>query len=460
MKLKGLLILLCILIIIGTFFYYYEIRGTKIREQEKELKEKLYSFSPDDVSKIELIDPLNKITLIKEKNLWKITQPINTDAEQDTISTFLDNIKNVKIQKELKVNKNKLEEFGLKPGKEIIKLYKHNQLIADLTLGNQTPSYGNIYLYEAIQNKIFLSSSSLEEDLKFDLYKLREKRITNFKSENVKAFTILSNNKEETRCEIQNDSWYVTKPKHVLANNIKISSFLATMEYLKAESFEDKATSLSDFKLDNPDYLVSIVIDDKGTEQKISISAMNNNDIYAAVNGKPPIVKISSNIYENLKKGWTQFRENRPLAYNSFNVIRIILNNKGKIFELVKDTKEDKWTMVKPAKAEADTTKVNQFLWSFDIADANDIIEYTTDLHQYEFDKSNLSLTVYELENEQPIEKTMIVGKHDTENKKVYVLNKQKQAIFVVPDVLITLMNKNAKDFLKTEKPKETEKKN
>jgi hypothetical protein len=187
---------------------------------------------------------------------------------------------------------------------------------------------------------------------------------------------------------------------------------------------------------------------------------MNNNDIYAAVNGKPPIVKISSNIYENLKKGWTQFRENRPLAYNSFNVIRIILNNKGKIFELVKDTKEDKWTMVKPAKAEADTTKVNQFLWSFDIADANDIIEYTTDLHQYEFDKSNLSLTVYELENEQPIEKTMIVGKHDTENKKVYVLNKQKQAIFVVPDVLITLMNKNAKDFLKTEKPKETEKKN
>jgi len=460
MKLKGLLILLCILIIIGTFFYYYEIRGTKIREQEKELKEKLYSFSPDDVSKIELIDPLNKITLIKEKNLWKITQPINTDAEQDTISTFLDNIKNVKIQKELKVNKNKLEEFGLKLGKEIIKLYKHNQLIADLTLGNQTPSYGNIYLYEAIQNKIFLSSSSLEEDLKFDLYKLREKRITNFKSENVKAFTILSNNKEETRCEIQNDSWYVTKPKHVLANNIKISSFLATMEYLKAESFEDKATSLSDFKLDNPDYLVSIVIDDKGTEQKISISAMNNNDIYAAVNGKPPIVKISSNIYENLKKGWTQFRENRPLAFNSFNVIRIILNNKGKIFELVKDTKEDKWTMVKPAKAEADTTKVNQFLWSFDIADANDIIEYTTDLHQYEFDKSNLSLTVYELENEQPIEKTMIVGKHDTENKKVYVLNKQKQAIFVVPDVLITLMNKNAKDFLKTEKPKETEKKN
>lgn len=449
MKLKGLLILLSMLIIVGVFFYFYEIRGSKIREEKEEAKKQLYNFAPEEITKLELINPNEKIILIKEKNTWSIKEPIITAAEQDTVESFINNIKNMKIDKELNVLNDKLEEFGLKPAKANIKLYKQNQIIADITPGNKTPSLSNLYLFEASQNKIILSAISLEDDLKFDLFKFREKVITNFKSENVRAFEIKSN-KEEVRCEIENNFWYVTKPKHVLANNIKISSFLGSMEYLRAESFEDKATSLSDYKLDNPDYLITIVIDDKGTEQKISISGSKDKDVYAAVNGKTPIVKIASHILDNLEKDWTQFRENRPLAYNSFNIKRIILNNKGKIYELLKQN-DDEWMMIKPVKVLADTTKVNQFLWGFDIADANDIIEYIPDLSQYEFDKSNLSLTVYEEENGQLIEKTMIIGKIDQQNKKVYVLNKQKKAIFVVPDVIIPLMNKEVKDFVKAE---------
>ena len=451
MKLKGLLILLSILIIVGIFFYFYEIKGSKIREEKEEAKKQLYNFTTEKITKLELINPPNeKLILIKEKNTWSIKEPINTAAEQDTVESFINNIKDIKIGKELNVSNDKLEEFGLKPAKSNIKLYKQNQLIADITLGDKTPSLSNLYLFEALQNKIFLSATNLEDDLKFDLYKFREKVITNFKSENVKAFEIKSN-KEEVRCEIQNNFWYVTKPRHVLANNIKISSFLGTIEYLKAESFQDNATSLSDYNLDKPDYLITIVIDDKGTEQKINISGSKDKEIYAAVNGKPPIVKIASYILDNLEKGWTQFRENRPLAYNSFNIKRIILNNKGKIYELIKEN-DDKWMMIKPVKVQADTTKVNQFLWSFDIADANDIIEYTPDLNPYEFDKSNLSLTVYEEEqNGQLVEKTMIIGKKDEQNKKVYVLNKQKKAIFVVPDVIIPLINKEVKDFVKAE---------
>ncbi|OGF59330.1 MAG: hypothetical protein A2Y62_13660 [Candidatus Fischerbacteria bacterium RBG_13_37_8] len=445
MKLKGLLILLLIFAALAAFFYYYEIKGDKIREGKKEAEKKLYSFTINNVTKIELINTKNHITFIKENNIWKITSPVSELAEQDIINALLEKIGSISIDKDITISSDRLNEFGLKPGNAIYKLYKGTQAIAQLVLGNINPSSEKVYAYELMQKKSYLLSKQVQTDLEFDLFKVRDKRMTEFKSEEVTGFEIIAGERR-IASEYENNLWHLTYPKNVLADNIKISSFLAAMEFLKAERFEDNTLAPARFSLDKSTYVVTIYISNKNKITKIDFSVKADNELYAIVEGNPNIVKIPTNILEYLIKSWTYWRENKPIIINSFDAKKIIINNSGNIIELSKN-ENDAWYITKPAIAQADAKKVNSFLWSFEQFNNSDVLETQKKLSEYAFDTSNLSLTIIEETAGKEIEKTIIIGKHDTANRKVYVLNKQNNTIFVVQEQIMTVLNKQSNDF-------------
>ncbi len=450
MKLKGIIILLCLLLIVGSFFYFYEIKGSK-EEEKKEAEKKLYNLKIEEINKIALKRPDSEIFLEKRKGRWHIIKPIATASDEDNVQSLLDKINSIKYEREIEIKKGKLSEYGLSPAKINIQLLASKNKIVDLSVGEKNPTQAFAYFMDNLKNKAYLISASDGEDLIVDLYKLREKRITDFKSEEVKGVSIKRGD-SETSLEYQNDFWYITKPNKVLADNSKVSSFLASIEYLKAESFvEENCSDRAKYGLDKPDYILDVFIGDKGKKQTIFIGKESEKQYYAMVEGKPQVVKISSVLVDDLKKEWSEWREKKPLVFYSFEIQRFVLKNKYGVFEFVKD-KEDNWQIIKPSAMKADNTKVDNFFTAINRLESDEIIENTENLSPYGFDKSNLSLTIYTKENDKLVEKSIVIGKQDKEKHKVYVLNKESNSLFLMPDALVIVINNPLKNFLPDKK--------
>lgn len=447
MKLKGIIILLCLLLIVGSFFYFYEIKGSKVREEKKESEKKLYNFKIDAINKINLKRTDTEILLEKKKDKWEILKPITTSGDADNIQNLIDKISSLKYEREIEIKSNKLSEYGLNPPKINIQLLSGKKKIADLSVGDKNPTQAFVYYKDNLSNKAYLISASDGDDLIVDLYKIREKRISDFKSEEVKAIEI-KKEENEMKLEFQNDFWYITKPKKLLADNSKISSFLASIEYLKAEKFEEENCSdPAKYGLDKPKYILNVLIGDKGKKQTLLVGNESDNQYYAMIEGKPQVVKISSTLVDDLKKDWQEWREKKPITFYSFEIQRFILKNKYGTFELAKD-KDDNWKVIKPSSMNADNTKVENFFTAINRIESDEIIENTENINQYGFDKSNISLTIYTKENDKLIEKSIIVGKQDKEKKKVYVLNKESNSVFLMPEELIIILSNQLKNFL------------
>jgi len=451
MKLKGIIILLCLLLIVGSFFYFYEIKGSSEKEKKKEAEKKLYNLKIEEINKIGLKRPDIEIFLEKKKGRWQIIKPIAAASDEDNIQSILDKINSLKYEREIEIKHDKLAEYGLNPAKINIQLLASKNKIVDLSVGEKNPTQAFAYFRDNLKNKAYLISASDGEDLIVDLYKVREKRITDFKSEEVKSLSIKRGD-SETLLEYQNDFWYITKPKKTLADNSKVSSLLASIEYLKAEKFvEENCTDKSKYGLDKPDYILDIFIGEKGKKQTILIGKESENQYYAMVEGKPQVVKIGSVLIDDLKKEWQEWREKKPLVFYSFEIQRFILKNKYGTFEFVKD-KEDNWQIIKPAAMKADNTKVDNFFTAINRLESDEIIENTDNISPYGFDKSNLSLTIYTKENDKLVEKSIVLGNQDKEKHKVYVLNRESKSLFLMPDALIIVINNPLKNFLPDKK--------
>lgn len=444
MRLKHLVLLLIIFIIIFTFFYFYDIYRTKPPEPKKEPPKKLYIFKPEQVDRLILKNKDTEIILDKQNNTWQMTKPIVFAGDADNIEYIINKMNSIEYDKELTVPEARLSEFGLQPAHLIITLLTGNKIIADLAAGIKNPTAGFIYAKDNLTNKICLIPADFQTYFAFDIFKMQYKKLTDFKSEQVKSIEIYPKT-NPIKLELVNTFWYITKPKKVLADNAKISSFLASMEFLKAEKYENEK-NLVQYGLDKPAYRVVISMD-KESQVIISFGQPAENTAYAMISKNPVIAKVAISFLDDLKKEWPEWREKKPIIFFPFDVQRFIIKYGSNITEIAKD-KDENWIIVQPPlKKSADSSKIESLFNTINRFEAIDMIDEAGDLSQYSFNPKN-ALILYVNENDKIAEKSIILGKIDQDKQKLYIMNNQNKAVFAISSDFLVLMQRQANVYL------------
>ena len=85
MKLVKTLILFLILAALGSYVYFYEIKGGEERDKIAELEEKLFIFEKDSVVAIEIRSIFSQFNFSKTDEIWKIEKPVETGGDKSTI---------------------------------------------------------------------------------------------------------------------------------------------------------------------------------------------------------------------------------------------------------------------------------------------------------------------------------------------------------------------------------------
>ncbi|AVH63000.1 hypothetical protein CDG77_00325 [Nostoc sp. 'Peltigera membranacea cyanobiont' 213] len=143
------LILILLMLGLGAFVYFHEIRGATVREEVKEQKQKIFSFAADDVQS--LIIKTKKLTLNLERNpepsnpKWVIKSPISAPANDAIVSYLMDLLVKGNSDRTLSTPAKELGQFALDQPPATINITLKNRQSHELILGKS--NFNGRFLY-------------------------------------------------------------------------------------------------------------------------------------------------------------------------------------------------------------------------------------------------------------------------------------------------------------------------
>jgi hypothetical protein len=143
------LILIMLALGLGSFVYFYEIRGATHKEEVRETKRQFFSFEEADVQSLTVKTQKLTINLERANNSiptkWLLKSPIVAPANDAIVSYLMNIIVKAKAERTLSINANQLGEFGLDQPQATIDVKLKNQKNHTLVLGK--PDFNQHFLY-------------------------------------------------------------------------------------------------------------------------------------------------------------------------------------------------------------------------------------------------------------------------------------------------------------------------
>ncbi|MBW4424973.1 MAG: DUF4340 domain-containing protein [Nostoc desertorum CM1-VF14] len=143
------LILILLTLGLGSFVYFYEIRGATVREEMKEQKQQIFSFAEDDVQSLAV--KTKKLTLNLERSpessnpKWVIKSPISGPANDAIVSYLMDLLVKGNSNQTLSTPVKELGEFALDQPQATINITLKNRQSHQFILGKS--NFNGRFLY-------------------------------------------------------------------------------------------------------------------------------------------------------------------------------------------------------------------------------------------------------------------------------------------------------------------------
>ncbi|MTJ11985.1 DUF4340 domain-containing protein [Anabaena sp. UHCC 0187] len=163
---KTTLILILLTLGLGSFVYFHEIKGKNQQTEIKAQKQKIFSFTADNVQSLTIKIKDTTLQLEKrntsEKPEWEIKSPISALANDAIVSYLMDLLVEGKSERTLSVSPTELSEFGLDKPVASIDVKLKNQQSHQLILGKG--DFNNQFLYAQVDGNQNLNLLLVSKD--------------------------------------------------------------------------------------------------------------------------------------------------------------------------------------------------------------------------------------------------------------------------------------------------------
>ncbi len=146
---KTTLILILLALGIGSFVYFYEIKGATQRKEVKNKEQQIFTFEASDVQSLTVKTKNLAINLERgdksSKTKWLIKSPTVTPVSDAVMSYLMNTLLKGKVERTLSIPTNQLGEFGLDQPHATINVKLKNQKTHELVLGKS--DFNHRFLY-------------------------------------------------------------------------------------------------------------------------------------------------------------------------------------------------------------------------------------------------------------------------------------------------------------------------
>jgi hypothetical protein len=443
MRFRNTLLLLLVLLGLGAYVYFVEMP-----EAEKEAKkEKLVDFQTDDVTEIVLTYPDREVVLLKADGVWRITKPIEAEADEVTVKGILSMLNTAEVSKALEGEISDLSPYGLDKPSATVALKAGDEALPVVKLGKTTPVGSSAYAARGDDRKVLLTTASVRSGVDKSIKDLRNKNIFRFTDDSVRRIEVKGEGKELVLVK-SGDSWKIESPGPYDADATTVRSYLSTLRALRATDFPDEKASLADYGLTTPRLTVTLTLGEGGAQQTLLVGGSNEKkEVYVKNASGPVVYTVGEWVSRDLDKPVADFRDKTVLAFDKDKVKAIEVGRRDGTGYTLSRADDGQWKLEKaeaPVAQNALTQLVNDAAALKGHAIAADGV---SDLGAYGLEPAAITMRVVGADGAEV--GTILLGQREVEGKREYTAGRRgSDTVLLLRDYNYTRLDKSVSDLL------------
>ena len=352
-----------ILLLLGAFYYVYEIRLGPEREKAEGRKGQMFSAEAGNVSDVEIKRGPEVLKFRREGEGWRMLSPIETRGDRAAIDELITSILTAKIDREIAAAPASLAEFGLDaPKAEVTFTLKDGRRLG-VQLGNKNPTGVWVYGREEGKAAVVALPDSVLRDASRPVADYRDKTVLTFDRGAVTGLDI--NTPDETLGLVADGGkWKLTRPAARAADGEAVTEFLEKLGAARVKEFAAEApASLQSYGLDRPFRVDVQTGRDKDRATKTLLVGRvdaTKQGVYAMRPGEPSVLLLPEDVWKALPKSMAAVRDKTVVAFDRDKVTKIEIDGAQGTVTLARENNQ--WRIVAPEAMGADQVEAGALL--------------------------------------------------------------------------------------------------
>ncbi|MCX6339167.1 MAG: DUF4340 domain-containing protein [Candidatus Aureabacteria bacterium] len=415
----------------------------------KDLRDRgVLDFEIGDLGKVQIISGDQRVELVQESGVWRLTSPVQGLADPDKVSGMLRKIKHAQVRDFTSDSPKDLAVYGLdKPRGEITLWDAKGQSSKTLLLGKEAEK-NVIYATRAGTDAVVTVGDDVLKDLTRSPHELRDLKVTHLAQGGIEEIQIRSGDKKLVLAKA-GEKWKIKEPEKKEAEGAQVQDLLRMLTELKvAEFVADKPV---DYERYGKKEAMEIVLKPRGGEAETILVGKKfdgGKKAYLKRARSEEICAVSADFLQRCSLDPLHYMKRQVMDFNSSDVKKFTITKSQKPRVVCEKSQGNEWQMVEPEKRRANASQINTILSNLSKLCAREFVEQSpNDLKKYGLDKPSYEVSL-DLEKGSSPPSLRIGGK--AEGGAYYAKLSDSSSVFTIPS---SLEENLRKDLTSAEKP-------
>jgi hypothetical protein len=356
-----------VLLVLGVFYYVWEIRWGPEREQAEGRKGRLFAVELADVTELEIERRDDTVRVTRDGQSWQMLSPVKARGDRGAIEDVLTHVVTVKSDREVAASPSPSDvaDFGLdEPAATLTLVLKDGRRLG-LALGGKSPTGTWVYARQPETPAVVTIGDTLLRDATRPVAHFRDKAIVSFDRTDVAGFEVQTGDGTIV-VEAADGRWTITQPVRLTADADVVRGFLDTLESARVKEFvAETPASRTRWGLDRP-LRVSIHTgkDDSRATRTLLLGRRDEEKkgVYAMREGEPSVFLVPEDVWNAVPRTVATARDKTVVEFDRDKVTRIDIDSvKGGAVTVAKEG--DTWRITAPEPLPADPVEPGAVLF-------------------------------------------------------------------------------------------------
>ena len=451
-------VLVAILCGLGLYFYFYEVKGSKKREEAEEEAKKVFQIDKEKITEFRLARASEEeILCTRTDDKWYIEKPVKVGADQDAVNSIVSEFVDAKRTRTVDEEPEELAPYGLdEPFLTLSAIVEERDEPATMLLGGQNPAKTAFYAKTESDKAVFLVQSYVQRSMDKGFYDLRDKKVADFQKDEVQALQLERGGLKIDIEKRDDGTWMMTAPLEARGDETEIGKIIDKIHTAKIKEFiHGEPENLGQYGLDSPGIKLTLLIGEDKASKTLLIGRKNvdKEGYYAKRAEQRNVFLLEEDVMEAIPDEAETLRDHSLLAVSTGDVHKMEYVTEGGRFVLARN-QDGAWEIKEPIEEKADDLQVNDLITDLKNIKVKEFIDEEKD--EFGFAKPQITAKLWKEGVEEPIAVT--IGATDEEKNLVYARNMDghlvgfgKEELDKVRKTLFDLRDKTLVSFGKDE---------
>lgn len=368
---RSLLVLLVLAVGLGAYIYLVEMKRDP---NAGTAKAKVFSVESANITQVDVHASSGDVTSLKKTgDTWAIESPIKAKADDATVTSLLDALASMDVDRALDDNPTSLAQYGLEPPRYTVVFRTTDAAEHRLEVGDKTPTGSDVYARVGGQPRLFLTPAFHGDSLNRSTFDLRDKHVLAFSRDAVDTVTIDAAGQQAVQLARTGSDWKLTAPLAAPADFSPVDGLLGRLDQVRMQSVVEEGSEptpaeLKTWGLDAP--RLTVTLGSGSSKATLALGTKKDEtSVYARDLSRPLVFTVEAALVTDLTKQPSDLRVKDVFEARAYTATGFDITHGATSASYVKTkatggdaAAQDTWKQTKPAEKDANATALTDLL--------------------------------------------------------------------------------------------------